>query len=206
MDNIKRIILFLPFPFAFLVLLFYPHSGIVGFVLFILLLSLTFTSYSFYKADINQKTCPWCGRRKDDHLNPVNFEACTEAENEKLLKFLNFINSKRVTVIFFFSLIVFLYIAKLILNFYSDTSLLIKIIQFTLLCLTGFVFIFFSSLYNRYSADKGDDIKLPSFASILLLPGINIGLWALKICGVIILIIASDGILPLMSQILVAIF
>ena len=205
MDNIKRIILFLPFPFAFLVLLFYPRTDIEALAIFILLLSLTFIAYSFYKKEITEKNCPWCGRRKDGNLNPVNIESCTKAENEKLFKFMNFINSKRITVIFFFLLIVILYIIKLILNFYSDTSLLTKIIQFTLLCLTGFVFIFFSSLYNRYSAEPETEMKLPRFASILLLPGINIGLWTLKICGVIILIVASDSALPLFSQILLAI-
>lgn len=126
-DNIKRIILFLPFPSAFLALLFYNSTGIAGFVIFILLLSFTYIADLVYKPERNTEVCHWCGREKETHLSPVNFETCTKTENEKLLKFLNFIDSKGKAVIFFFSLIVFLYIIKLILNFYSDTSHLIKI-------------------------------------------------------------------------------
>ncbi|RMF96817.1 MAG: hypothetical protein D6734_03240 [Candidatus Schekmanbacteria bacterium] len=205
MDIIKRLILFLPFPAAFFVLLFYPRSDKEAVALFILLIGLTFLGYFIYKKDVGKNICPWCGREVVDRKDFV-IVACNDKENEKYLKFLNFIIAEKGKIIFFFLLIILIYSVKIFLKSYGNTALIIKMIQFVLLCLTGFLFIFFSSLYNRFSAEKVDNVKLPSFLSIFLLPGINIGLWALKVCGVLILIIASDSILPLMTQVLVAIF
>jgi len=193
-------------PISIFILLFPGKNTLTAILISAGFLIICFLSGRIHTALNAGKQCLWCGKELLEQTEGTNisFAVCSKKHMEGMLKFASFIQRRKALIASLIFILILLFIATLLSE---DSDKIHTISVFLLRFLCGSFLIVISSLHNKEQPlDQKDFPKALRTISTLCPPGINVSLWTLKVCGVLILIIESDLALPAVSKLLVNLF